>query len=165
MSIFNRKPINIETAYKKYADILYRVALAHLAIDADAQDVVQDVFMKYMSTAPVFNNDAHERAWLLRVTVNRCHDISRHLKVRESLPIEEAVGIAAPEKGEVSELLELLSRIPSKYKDTLILHCLEGFSQQETAKILGISLSAVKMRILRGREILEKIRQEERDVQ
>lgn len=165
MSIFNRKPINIETAYKKYADILYRVALAHLAIDADAQDVVQDVFIKYMSSAPVFNNDAHERAWLLRVTVNRCHDVTRYLKVRESVPIEDAIGIAAPEKGEVPELLELISRIPTKYKEALILHCLEGFSQQETAKILGISLSAVKMRILRGREIFEKMRQEDRDVQ
>ncbi len=165
MSIFNRKPINIETAYKKYADILYRVALAYLAIDADAQDVVQDVFIKYMSSAPVFNNDAHERAWLLRVTVNRCHDVTRYLKVRESVPIEDVIGIAAPDKAEVSELLELLSRIPSKYKEALILHCLEGFSQQETAKILGISLSAVKMRILRGREIFEKMRQEDRDVQ
>ena len=165
MSIFNRKPNDIETVYEKYADILYRVALAHLAIDADAQDVVQDVFIKYMSSAPAFHDDAHERAWLLRVTVNRCHDVTRYLKVRESVPIEEAIGIASPEKGDISELLELLSRVPSKYKETLILHCLEGFSQQETAKILGISLSAVKMRILRGREILEKIRQEEKDVQ
>lgn len=165
MSIFNRQKPNIETVYEKYADILYRVALAHVTSDADAQDVVQDVFVKYMSVAPVFNSDEHERAWLLRVTVNRCHDVTRYLKVRESLPIEDAAGIAAPEKGGVSELLETLARIPDKYKDTLILHCLEGFSQQETAKILGISLSAVKMRILRGREILEKIRQEESDVQ
>ena len=165
MSIFNRKPINVETAYKKYADMLYRVALANLTVNADAQDVVQDVFMKYMTSAPVFNDDAHERAWLLRVTVNRCHDVTRSLKVRESVPIEKVADIAAPEKRDVSELLELLSHIPSKYKETLILHCLEGLSQKETAKILGISLSAVKMRILRGREILEKIRQEERDVQ
>ena len=164
MSVFKRKKPDVEIAYEKYADTLYRVALANLAIEADAQDVVQDVFVKYVTSSPAFNDEDHERAWLLRVTVNRCHDISRRLKVREALPIDEAVGIAAPEREDVSELLEILSRIPGKYRDTLILHCLEGFSQKETAKILGISLSAVKMRILRGREILEKIRQEEENV-
>lgn len=163
--MFKRKPVDVETVYKKYADTLYRVALAHLTNDADAQDVVQDVFMKYMSIAPIFTDETHERAWFLRVTVNRCHDVTRYLKVRETVSIENAIGIAVPEKEDVSDLLALLSRVPSKYKETMILHCLEGISQQETAKILGISLSAVKMRILRGREILGKLRQEDRDVQ
>lgn len=164
MSIFNRQKIDIGEAYQKYADVLYRVALAHTSNDADAQDVVQDVFIKYMTKAPLFSSDEHERAWLLRVTINRCHDVIRRLKVRDTLPLDEAVHIAAEDKTDISEVLDCLSHIPEKNRDVVILHYLEGFSQQETAKILGISLSAVKMRISRAKEALQKVRQEERDV-
>lgn len=164
MSIFKRQSPDIESAYEKYADILYRVAMAQLACDANAQDAVQDVFLKYLTAAPVFHDSEHERAWFLRVTVNRCHDIARHSKVREYLPIEDAHGVATEDAGGVSELMELISGMPSKYKDVIVLHCLEGFSMQETAEILKISLSAVKMRVTRARAILKEIRQEERDV-
>ena len=164
MSIFNRQKTDVDEVYNKYADILYRVALSHLANTEDAQDVVQDVFVKYMTAAPVLYNDDHERAWLIRVTINRCRDVIRRKKVREVVPLDEAMHIPAKEEGDVSELLKCLSCIPVKYRETVILHCLEGFSQQDTAKILGVSLSAVKMRISRARETLRKIRQEEKDV-
>ena len=165
MSIFNHHKPDIEAAYKKYADILYRVALAQLANDADAQDAVQDVFIKYMTVAPMFEGSEHERAWFLRVMVNRCHDVKRWSRVRESLPLENALGVAASDNRNVYELFESLSKIPATYRDIIILHCLEGFSQQETAKILGISLSAVKMRLSRARATLQQIRQEESNVQ
>ena len=60
--------------------------------------------------------------------------------------------------------MALLSRLPSIYKDVLILHALEGFSVEETAGMLDISLSAAKMRLKRGREILQILREEETDV-
>ncbi len=164
MSIFNRPKVDIETTYQKYADLLYRVALANLSKDEEAQDIVQDVFVKYMTVAPVFISEEHEKAWLLRVTINRCHDTTRYFKIREHLPLDEVGDMPARDDG-ICELMYILAQIPDKYRDTLILHCLEGFSQQETARILGVSLSAVKMRIVRGREILAKIRQEESDVQ
>ncbi len=164
MNDSNRRKPNIEAAYSDYADLLYRVALAQLANAADAQDAVQDVFIKYMTKAPVFADKEHERAWLLRVTVNRCHDIARREKKRHTLPLEDALGLAAEEQGRVTTLLETLAVLPAKYKDAVILHYLEGFSQQETADILHISLSAVKMRISRARAMLGKIRQEENDV-
>lgn len=164
MNLFNRHNVDIKTAYEKYADLLYRVALSHLASDAEAQDVVQDVFVKYMTKAPAFQDESHEKAWFLRITINRCHDVTRFLKTRNHLPIEEAAHIEATDEHSGSEVMQLLSKVPDKYKDTLILHCLEGYSQEETARLLKISLSAVKMRIKRGRELLMKIRQEEKDV-
>lgn len=144
---------DIERVYQQYADLLYRLSLAQLSSDADAQDVVQDVFIKYMSAAPVFRDGEHERAWFLRVTVNCCRDFARRRKLRDAAPIEEALDVAA-EQGDFAELMGTLRRIPQKYRDTVILHCLEGFTLEETAAMLHISLSAAKMRLARAREAL-----------
>ncbi len=161
MRLFHRSKPDIESAFQRNADAMYRLALARLCNDADAQDVVQDVFVSFLSTAPVFESGDHERAWFLRATVNRCNDLFRRNQVRQAVPLEEALGVAAQDHSGVKELMELLKRIPEIYKDTVILHCLEGYSLEETANILGISLSAAKMRLSRAREALRALREEE----
>lgn len=164
MRLFHRSKPDVEGAYQRHADALYRVALARLCNDADAQDVVQDVFLNYMTAAPSFESTDHERAWFLKATVNRCYDLLRKNQVRLAIPLEEALGVAAQDNTGVAELMEMLSQIPEIYKDTVILHCLEGYSLEETAKILGISLSAAKMRLSRAREALKVLREEGNDV-
>lgn len=147
---------NIESVYKLYADMLYRVALSTLQSDMDAQDAVQDVFIKYMSNNPDFKDKEHEKAWFLRVTVNRCRDIIRSRKVRLKLHAEDDAEPVSHASKARQELFEVLSSIPEKYKSTVILHCLEGLSLQETADVLGISLSAAKMRLKRARDIIKE---------
>lgn len=164
MRLFHRSKPDVEGAWQRHADALYRVALARLTNDADAQDVVQDVFLNYMTAEPVFENADHERAWFLKATVNRCYDLIRRNQVRVAIPLEEALGVAAQDNNGVTELMELLEQIPEIYKDTVILHCLEGYSLEETAMILGISLSAAKMRLSRAREVLRALREEGNDV-
>lgn len=153
-----RKTIFYEV-YDKYSDILYRIALSHLQNREDAEDVVQDVFVKYMGTADRFEDESHEKAWLIRVTINRCHDFFRRNRVREYVPLENAETISSDENIEksleLSELLTTLRKIPEKYKTVIVLHYLEGFSVEEISKTLKLSVSAVKMRLLRGREILK----------
>ena len=161
MRLFHRTKPDIEGAYERHADGMYRLALARLCNDADAQDVVQEVFVNFMSAAPVFESSEHERAWFLRATVNRCYDIARRNQVRQAVPLEDALGVAAQDHAGVTELMELLQLVPEIYKDTVILHCLEGYSLEETAKILDISLSAAKMRLSRAREALRALREEE----
>ena len=161
MRLFHRTKPDIEGAYQRHADSMYRLALARLSNDADAQDAVQDVFVNFMSTAPVFESADHERAWFLRATVNRCYDILRRHQVRQAVPLEDALGVAAQDNSGVTELMALLQQVPEIYKDTVILHCLEGYSLEETAKILDISLSAAKMRLSRAREALRALREEE----
>lgn len=161
MRLFHRSKPDIEGAYQRHADAMYRLALARLCNDADAQDAVQDVFVNFMTTAPVFESTEHERAWFLRSTVNRCYDLLRRNQVRQGVPLEDALGVAAQDHAGVTELMELLMQVPEIYKDTVILHCLEGYSLEETAKILDISLSAAKMRLSRAREVLRALREEE----
>ncbi len=161
MSLFHRSKPDIDATYKKYGDLLYRVAFAQLANDADAQDAVQDAFIKYMTKSPHFTDEAHEKAWLIRVTMNHCHDMTRRNKNHSFHPLSEASHVESEEQHGYREWLERIHRLPDLYRSIIILHCLEGFSLQETADSLGISLSAAKMRLSRGRNILEQIRQEE----
>ena len=148
----------IDEAYDNYADMLYRLALTYMQNPDDAEDAVQDVFLKYMTAAPFLRDDEHERAWLIRVTVNRCCDLLRRRKIRSHVSLDEIVEMAAESaEPEVSDLMHTLSKIPEKNRGAIVLHHLEGFSVEETAKMLGISVSAVKMRLARGREALKDL--------
>ena len=164
MHLFKPQKKNIDAVFLQYGNMLYRVALTRLGNDADAQDVVQDVFLKFMVAEPEFEDCEHEKAWFLRTTINQCNDFIRRQRHRDFLPIEDAHHIATDNQDRYNELLALLSQLPAIYKDTVILHSLEGFSVEETAKILGISLSAAKMRLSRARDILQILRKEENDV-
>lgn len=164
MRLFHRPKPDVEGAYRRNADAMYRVALARLQNDADAQDAVQDVFLNYMTVTPQFDSTDHERAWFLKATMNRCYDLLRKNQIRVAIPLEEALGVAAQDHTGVTELMEMLKQIPEIYQDTVILHCLEGYSLEETAKLLDISLSAAKMRLSRAREALKALSEEEKDV-
>ena len=161
MSQSMSREAEIAAAYDRHANVLYRIALSHLNNSEDAQDAVQDVFAKYISAAPTFSDEEQERAWLIRVTVNRSLDILRQKKVRSYVPLEEAGEIAAEaEEDGLHSLLHTLTHLPEKHRSAIVLHHLEGFSVEKTAELLGISVSAVKMRLSRGREALKELLQE-----
>ncbi len=146
---------DLAAAYDKYADMLYRIALSHTQNKEDAEDAVQDVFTKYITVCAKFSDDAQEKAFLIRATVNRCHDLVRRKKIREHDSLDDVTEIAAEEGA--GEVLKSLSQIPEKYRTAIVLHYLEGFSVEEVAKILSISISGAKMRLSRGRELLKNL--------
>ena len=153
--------VDVAGTYDRYADMLYRLALTHLGSGEDAEDAVHDVFAKFISAAPSFRDKEHEKAWLIRTTVNRCHDIYRRNLRRNHLPLEKAENIAHMHEDE-PEIIRLVHSLPEKYRAVIILHYLEGYSVEETAEILSLTASAVKMRLSRGRDyIKELIRKEE----
>ena len=155
------KKNRLEAVYDKYADMLFRLALSHLQRREDAEDAVQDVFMKYYSTSPHFDDDEHERAWLVRVTVNRCHDLSRRGKIRDHASLDDILEIPSEERTDAGNILSVVGELPEKYKTVIVLHYLEGFSVEEVSKMLKLSLSAVKMRLSRGRDLLKNLINEE----
>ena len=97
----------MELAYEKYADMLYRLALSHLKNPEDAEDTVQEVFVKYMHHFAILTDEEHERAWLIRTTVNRCYDLLRYNSRRNHEALDELTEeIAAEEKEQHIEIKE-----------------------------------------------------------
>lgn len=147
----------LEIAYDKYADMLYRIALSHTQNREDAEDAVHDVFTKYISVSSRFADEEHERAFLIRATINRCHDLLRRNKIREHDSLDDILNLPFEENNERFELFKVLATLSEKYKTAIVLHYLEGFSVEEVSKMLKISLSATKMRLSRGRELLKNL--------
>lgn len=164
MILKDRSRSDTENVCKIHADMLYRVCLSYLSNGADAEDAVQDTFLKYLTKSPQFYSSEHEKAWLLRVAINRCKDILKKKSYSTELPLDEALNVPAKEENSEINILELLKKLPDKYRSVVVVHCLEGFSLTETCSIMGITLSAGKMRLKRAREMLKKIREEESDV-
>ena len=148
---------DIETVYDMYADMLYRLSLSYLQNSEDARDAVQDVFIKYATASDIFKDDEHKKAWLIRVTVNCCNDMLRRRKLRNYVPLDEISETVTLDEESSSDIMNCLKLIPPKNRAAVILHYLEGYSVEETAKVLKISVSAVKMRLKRGREALYEL--------
>ena len=155
MTPFRSKEQEFETIYELYADMLYRLALSYMKQKEDAEDIVQDVFTKYFCGFHLPLSGEQEKAWFIRVTINQCHDALRKRSYRLHDSVEDVAEVAGATMDEPDELFDVLQNIPDKYKDVIILHYLEGYSVEEITKMLGISASATKMRLKRGREFLK----------
>ena len=144
----------IEELYDRYADMLFRIAYAELLKREDAEDAVQEVFIKYLRRPVSFREREHEKAWFIRVTVNVCHDMYRKRKERDYTPIDQVTHI--PDAGEdgIGIISNVLS-MPEKFKTVILLYYFEDMSVEERGESLGLSKSAVKMRLARGREYLK----------
>lgn len=144
-----------EELYEKYGKLLFRISYAILCSREDAEDTVQEVFYKYLVKQPIFRDADHEQAWFLRVASNQSKDMLRRRKIRTTLTLEEIEEYEiAPEQ---ATILQDLFSLPETYKMVMILHYLEDFSVQDIARSQGLSVSAVKMRLSRGREMLKNI--------
>lgn len=141
-------------AVEKYGDMLYRISLLILKNTADAEDAVQETFIKYFTKAPEFTDAEHEKAWLITVATNRCRDMLRYHS-RHETESEEVLNTYAVEKSD-SGILEALMELSDKYRIIMILFYVEQYKIDEIADITGVSVSAVKMRLSRGRKLLEE---------
>ena len=145
---------SIREAVDNYGDMLYRLCLVMLKNTADAEDAVQETFIKYMQKSPMFNGEEHEKAWLITTASNKCRDMLRYRK-RHTAESEELLADYAIEKSG-SGILEALMELPEKFRIVLTLHYIEEYKVDEIAEIISRSPSAVKMRLQKGRKLLEE---------
>lgn len=148
--------------YARYGPMLYRVCLVNLCSRQDAEDAVQDTFASYLQKCPEFRSAEHEKAWFLRVAINRCRDKRREAFFRRTVCLDE-IGEYA-ETPEEFGLLEELAALPPRCKSVLVLHYVEGYKVGEIAPILGIRENAVKAALFRGRNLL-RLRLKEESLQ
>ncbi|HJB49528.1 MAG: sigma-70 family RNA polymerase sigma factor [Clostridium sp.] len=138
--------------------MLLRVAYSQLNNRAEAEDTVQEVLLKYMEKAPIFQSEEHEKAWLLRVTVNHCKNHLASAWFRKRADLDE--GIPALDNAEL-EVVSAVAALPAKYRAVVHLYYFEGYSTKEIAEILHSRPNTVSSRLSRARALLAKALKEE----
>ena len=142
-------------AMERWGTSVYRLAFAQTGSQADAEDIYQEVFLRYWRTPPDADSEEHTKAWLLRVTVNCAHSLYRSKKRRAAVELTEDI----PDHAESAELdavwlRELISSLPEAYRSVIFLHYMEGLSTAEIAGILRRSEGTVRMQLTRARRML-----------
>ena len=145
---------------RQHAPAVYRLAYARTGSRADAEDVMQEVFLRLIRAKPTFSDHIHARAWLMRVASNCANDLFRLPWRKREGPLEEEVSISEnPEEGSVTEAVLSL---PARYRIPVHLYYYEGYSVTEIAKITGRSEGPVKSRLFRARNLLrDKLNEKE----
>ena len=138
---------------EQYAGMLYRLAYARTGSRADAEDVMQEVFVRLLRARPEFRDEEHAKAWLLRVGARCAADVLRAPWRRREGPLDD--GLPAPEP---------VLALPAKYRMAVHLYYYEELSVAEIAAVLGKSEGAVKSRLFRARALLRRYLKEDGDV-
>ena len=146
-------PDRLEEVIAAYENTLYRAALAVLGDAHEAEDAVQDAFLRYLEKAPDFPDTARERAWLLKVTVNGCKSRLRARKRRGTAELLDAYPAPDPDSREV---LEAVMDLPARERAAVHLFYYEGYSTQEIAAILGQRPGTVRSHLSRARQALRE---------
>ncbi|MFG6358520.1 MAG: sigma-70 family RNA polymerase sigma factor [Acetatifactor sp.] len=149
-----KSPEDMNRAVEQYADMVQRICLVHLRNREDTEDVFQNVFLKYMLYRGDFENSEHEKAWLIRVTINACTDWLRSLSRRRCLPLDAALKECGASDDSSREVLEAVLQLPDKYRRVIYLFYYEGYSAIEIAGILGRKENTVYTWLSRAKAIL-----------
>lgn len=150
-----RSEREVSRAIGLYADTVRRICFLHLKNHADTEDIFQTVFLKYALFSGEFESTEHEKAWLIRVTINACRDFLKNFYHSKTVPLDLLADEAASVQPENNEVLSAVLSLPKKYKDAIYLHYYEGYSAVEIAKMLGKNENTVYSLLSRARGILK----------
>lgn len=153
---------NIEDVVDKYSHMLLCIALHHVKNDAQAQDIVQETFIRYLHKAPKFHDMSHEKAWLIRVASCLCKDYLKHwwFQKRSDVPIESMI---IEHNEETYELLEVVKQLSFHQRNAIYLYYYEDMSVKEIANIYHVSENTVSSWLFRARKKLKILLQGEWD--
>ena len=143
----------------RWGDMVYRLALARTASVPDAEDVFQEVFLRYFRHEDKFHNDEYRKAWLIRCTLNRCKSLLSSPWRKRIVPLETAEEVGVED--DYREVYSAVLALPGKYRVPLYLYYYEGYAVNEVGELLGLKSSTVQTRLARGREKLKHMLTEE----
>ena len=143
-------------AIERYSDTVRRLCMIHLKNYADTEDIFQTVFLKYVLSSVSFESEEHEKAWIIRVTINACKDLLKSFFRSRTVSLEQVLDQPAPLAPEHREVLEAVLALPPKYKDVVYLHYYEGYTAPEIGRILGKNVNSVYTLLTRARQLLRE---------
>ena len=150
-----------EMILTRFGDSILRYAYTYLHNMSDAEEVLQDTLVQFLKTAPEFESENHEKAWLLRVAANLSKNRIRYNKLRETDELNEE--LVAEEREDLSFVWEAVKSLPVRYREVIHLFYHEGYQTAQIAKVLGRNESTVRSDLRRGREKLKEVLKGEYD--
>lgn len=149
-----RSELEVCRAIDLYADTVRRICAMYLKNHADTEDIFQTVFLKYALSPVMFETSEHEKAWLIRVTINACKDMLKSVFHRR-VSLEECLELEANDTCHY-EVWQAVCALPQKYRTAIYLHYYEGYSAPEIGKMLKKNSNTVYTLLSRGRKLLEE---------
>lgn len=153
----------LEELVERYQNNLFAVAFNVCKNAQDAEDVVQDTFLRHYTMKKEFDSEQHIRAWLIRVAINKAKNCNRTFWRRNKCSLEEYMETLTFETPESENLFETVMKLPEKYRIVIHLFYYEDYTVHEIAEILNLGESNVKVRLSRGRALLKEVLKEEWD--
>ena len=148
---------DIDKVIAEHSDLVYRLAYAQMRNRSDADDIYQEVFLRYIRKRPVFESAEHEKAWFVRVTVNCCRNLWNTAFRRHTQPLEYAQTDLSVEESAAGELREMLDRLPKAYRAVIHLFYYEDMSTAQISALLGRKESTVRVQLTRARRMLKDL--------
>ncbi len=142
----------IKEVIEKYSDLVYRIALTRTKSIENAEDIFQEVFMKYSQKLPKFENDEHQKAWFIRVTINLSKNLHNSSYNKYTIQLNENLQFEEQEE----EILSIVSNLPQNYQTVIYLFYYEGYKVKEISKILKKQEGTIKTWLSRARESLKQ---------
>ncbi len=145
----------ITEIYMRHRQTVYRVCYAYMKNPADTEDAVQDTFVQMIRKGPVFENEEHEKAWLIRTAENVCRNVLRNWWRRYE-DIDDHYDLQSPDHSEADSLMQAVMALPDKYKTVVYLYYYEGYSSAEIAGMLGRPQSTIRNYMTEARRLLKE---------
>lgn len=142
----------LEEIINKYSDMVYRLAMARTGQKENSEDVFQEVFFRLSKKMPKFESEEHEKAWLIRVTINCSKNLLNSAFLRHKSDLDKELTFETEERYNVYYAVQ---RLPLKYRTIIYLYYYEGYKINEISKILKIKENTVKSQLARAREKLK----------
>lgn len=142
----------LEVKIQKYSNMIYRLAVSMLKNKEDSEDVYQDVIIKFCKHYEKLKDEEHEKAWLIRVTINQCKSLLRLSWFKNREKLDENIPYLDKVKDDV---YYAVSELPLKYRTVIYLFYYEEYKISEIAKILNEKESTIKSQLSRARAMLK----------
>lgn len=145
-------------ALRRHGDAVLRLACAYLHQRAEAEDVLQDALLQYLQKAPAFADEAHERAWLLRVAANLCKNRLSYWRRHPQEELSEL--LPGREEPQLAAVWDAVGALPARYRGVVHLYYYEGYSTVEIARLLGKKEATIRSLLTRARARLRELLKE-----
>lgn len=141
---------------ERYSNTVRRLCMIHLKNYADTENIFQTVFLKYVLSSVSFENDEHEKAWFIRVTVNACKDLLKSFFRSRTISLDEVMERPAELPPDYRDVLEAVLSLPQKYRDVVYLHYFEEYTAPQIGRILGKNVNTVYTLLTRSKQMLRE---------